>query len=354
MLAFGNFDHVDSDNQQLAIFYEERLKLVEQMDRLGFYGYHVAEHHFTPLGMAASPGIYLSAVAQRTRRLRFGPLVYTLPLYHPLRLAEEICMLDQLSGGRLDVGVGRGISPIEASLYGERPDVEASREAHRETLEIVKRALTSDTVSYQGKYRSANGVQMQLKPFQRPHPPLWMGVASAESAETAAQGGYSFIASAPASAIATFNRRYLEAWETRHPGRAPDTKRGIAIFVVVAETDQEAQDIAARAYRVWYRNFNYLYRLHGRSPVKGERATEFCEVQRETRAVAGTPETVARFLQQRLDESACNYLVGHFFFGDLTYRESSRSIELFARDVAPALKARAETPKEQSQPAFAS
>ena len=78
-----------------------RLKIVEAYDRAGFYGYHVAEHHATPLGMAASPGVFLAAVAQRTQALRFGPLVYPLPLYHPLRLIEEICMLDQMSGGRM-------------------------------------------------------------------------------------------------------------------------------------------------------------------------------------------------------------------------------------------------------------
>ena len=90
-------------------------------DREGFYAYHVAEHHSTPLGMAPSPSVFLSAVAQRTKRLRFGPLVYALPLYHPIRLIEEICMLDQMSGGRLDIGFGRGASQIEAAIYGNDP-----------------------------------------------------------------------------------------------------------------------------------------------------------------------------------------------------------------------------------------
>ena len=102
-LEFGVFDHLDRNDLPLREYYEQRLKVIEAFDRGGFYAYHVAEHHFTPLGMAASPGIFLSAVAQRTTTLRFGPLVYILPFYHPLRLAEEICMLDQLSGGRLEL-----------------------------------------------------------------------------------------------------------------------------------------------------------------------------------------------------------------------------------------------------------
>ena len=104
----------------LADYYEDRLKIVEAYDRAGFYGYHLAEHHATPLGMAPSPNVFLAAVAQRTRRLRFGPMVYVLPLYHPLRLIEEICMLDQMSGGRLEIGFGRGASPIELAIYGDR------------------------------------------------------------------------------------------------------------------------------------------------------------------------------------------------------------------------------------------
>ena len=111
-LDFGIFDHVDRSDLPMTDFYENRLKLIEGYDHAGFRTYHCAEHHSTPLGMSPSPSVYLSAVAQRTKRLRFGPLVYTLALYHPLRLAEEICMLDQMSRGRLDLGVGKGISPI--------------------------------------------------------------------------------------------------------------------------------------------------------------------------------------------------------------------------------------------------
>jgi alkanesulfonate monooxygenase SsuD/methylene tetrahydromethanopterin reductase-like flavin-dependent oxidoreductase (luciferase family) len=104
-MKFGVFDHLDRDEQTLRDYYGARLQIIEAYDRLGFYAYHVAEHHATPLGMAPSPSVFLAAVAQRTRRLRFGPLVYALPLYHPLRLIEEICMLDQMSGGRLEIGL---------------------------------------------------------------------------------------------------------------------------------------------------------------------------------------------------------------------------------------------------------
>ena len=91
--------------------------IAEAYDRAGFYGYHVAEHHTTPLGAAASPALIFAALSQRTKKLRFGPLVYLLPFYHPLRLIEEVCMIDQMSGGRFQLGVGRGVSMYETAAY---------------------------------------------------------------------------------------------------------------------------------------------------------------------------------------------------------------------------------------------
>jgi alkanesulfonate monooxygenase SsuD/methylene tetrahydromethanopterin reductase-like flavin-dependent oxidoreductase (luciferase family) len=116
-VKFGVFDHMDDAGIPHGELFAGRLRLAEAYDRHGFYGYHLAEHHGTPIGVAASPGIFLAALAQRTTKLRFGPLVYLLPFYHPLRLIEEICMLDQMSGGRLELGIGRGVSPFETANY---------------------------------------------------------------------------------------------------------------------------------------------------------------------------------------------------------------------------------------------
>src|SRR5437667_229243 len=149
-LEFGVFDHVDRHDLPLKDFYEDRLKLIEAYDRAGIYGYHVAEHHATPLGMAPSPSVYLSAVAQRTKRLNFGPLVYTLPLYHPIRLIEEICMLDQMSGGRFQFGVGKGISPIETRYYGVDPDKSAKMMI--EAFEVLQRGLQSRRLDFDGEF----------------------------------------------------------------------------------------------------------------------------------------------------------------------------------------------------------
>ena len=120
-VAFGLFDWIDRGTVPLHQLYEERLQLLEAADAANFFCYHLAEHHATPLGMAPSPALFLTAAAQRTRRIRLGPLVYLLPLYNPLRLIEEVCMLDHLSGGRLELGVGRGVTPYELRYFGVDP-----------------------------------------------------------------------------------------------------------------------------------------------------------------------------------------------------------------------------------------
>jgi len=108
VLNFAIFDHLDSDGGPLGRFLEYRLRLLELIEQAGFQAYHLAEHHSTPLGMASSPSVFLAAAIQRTSKIKLGPLVYVLPLYHPLRVYEEVCMLDHLSKGRFMLGVGRG------------------------------------------------------------------------------------------------------------------------------------------------------------------------------------------------------------------------------------------------------
>ena len=165
-MHFGVFDHLDDSGLPLTRHFEERLKLIEAYDRAGFYGYHLAEHHNTPLGYAPSPGVFLSAVAQRTRQLRFGPMVYLLPLYHPLRLIDEICMLDQMSGGRLELGVGRGISPYEVGYYGVDPATGPERFA--EALEVILKGLTQKRLDHAGKYFAFKDVPMEMQPASTP------------------------------------------------------------------------------------------------------------------------------------------------------------------------------------------
>jgi alkanesulfonate monooxygenase SsuD/methylene tetrahydromethanopterin reductase-like flavin-dependent oxidoreductase (luciferase family) len=333
-LEFGIFDHVDRNDRPLQQFYEDRLKLIEAYDRAGIYGYHCAEHHSTPLGMSPSPSVFLAAVAQRTRQLHFGPLVYTLALYHPLRLAEEICMLDQMSRGRLLVGVGKGISPIEVGYYGvDYKDVD---KMFAEALAIVLQALTEKTVDFAGEFYRFKDVPFELEPFQRPHPPLWYGVISADSAERAARARMNIVANSPAKVVRAFTDRYRATY--RPAPDAPMPKLGLNRFLMLGETEAEALTIARRAYRRWWSNFMTLWHKHNRPPVGVTYPPEIDGQIEDGRAVVGTPDKVADVLRRQLAESGANYLVVRFGYGDLTLTESLHSLDLFQRRVMPALR----------------
>jgi alkanesulfonate monooxygenase SsuD/methylene tetrahydromethanopterin reductase-like flavin-dependent oxidoreductase (luciferase family) len=318
----------------LADYYEERLKIVEAFDRAGFYGYHVAEHHATPLGMAPSPSVYLAAVAQRTRRLRFGPMIYALPLYHPLRMIEEICMLDQMSGGRFDVGFGRGASPIELDLFGSNPA--DNRAIYDEAMAVVVQGLTEGRVRFKGRFFSFDDVPMELAPLQKPHPPLWYGVHANDSAARSARQGLNVVSLDSVAATRGYSDSYRAAW--KDSGRSgPMPKFGLGRFIVVADSDAEALRIAGRAYPLWHESFYYLFQLFGRMPSH-PRPPTYAEIVADGRGIAGSPRTVTEVIRKQMAESGSDYFVGQFVFGDLTLDETLRSVELFAREVMPALR----------------
>jgi len=338
-LEFGIFDHLDRSDLPLRDFYEQRLQLIEAYDRAGFYGYHVAEHHFTPLGMAPSPSVFLSAIAQRTKRLRFGTFVYALPLHHPLRVLEEICMLDHLSGGRLEIGFGRGSVPYEISYYGQ--NAEERQQIYAERLELILQAFNAKTFTFKGRYDQFDNVPMQIEPFQKPHPPLWYGAHSPESAERAARKGLHMVNNdIPATTRATI-ARYREVWREIQDAAAPLPKMGMVRFIVVSESDSTALAIARRAYTKWLNSFNYLHQMHGSTPQLGARPENFDALMQKGLGIAGSPNKVLAFLAEQLADCGANYMVGQFAFGELTLDEMQRSVALFARDVMPALRARA-------------
>jgi len=138
-VRFAMFDWLDESGRGQAETYEERLRMLELADQSGFYCYHLAEHHATELSTVPSPNLFLAAVAQRTRRIRLGALSYVMPLYEPIRLLEEICMLDQLSGVRLELGLGRGST---GELIDDDPD--KARAMFHEVLDIVRVPGVSD------------------------------------------------------------------------------------------------------------------------------------------------------------------------------------------------------------------
>lgn len=333
-MQFGIFDHVDLSDLPLAEHYETRLRLTEAMDRLGFAGYHVAEHHGTPLGTAPSPSVYLAAVAQRTRRLRFGPLVYLPTLYHPIRLAEEVCMLDQISQGRLLVGIGKGGVFLEQQIYGVDPAEVPER--YQEALAIFLQALKGD-VSFTGKHYSFPHFPMVLRPYQMPHPPLWYGIGNPDTTVWAAENAVNVISLAPAKGAAPILRRYRAEWDKL--GRAPDALPAIGVkrHVVVAETDAAAERIAAAAYPAWRASFGHLWeQMKVHHPLLDARPPDWAGFEAVGTGVAGGPAKVAAFLAAEREATGANYVACQMVFGTMRYEDALRSLELFAHEVMPA------------------
>ena len=335
-MEFGVFDHLDHGVGALGPLYEMRLALIETYDAAGFRGYHLAEHHATDLGAAPSPGMFLAAAAQRSRRLRLGAMVFCLPLYHPIRLMEEICMLDQMSGGRLDFGIGRGISPIESAYFGiEASDAPAM---YREAFDLIKSGLAAGIeggdLSYEGVYYRVKDMPVVLSPAQHPHPPLWMGVGLPDSAVWPAENAINIISNQAAGRVRAVTDRYREAW-TASGGAVADLPRlGMTRHVVVAETTEEAMGVARRAYKPWRAAFYRLWDRHGSAPVGVSFPETFDELVEAGQAIAGTPREVARSIRAQSEEAGINYFLCRFAFGDITLEEARRSVDLFKEPMA--------------------
>ncbi len=332
-MKFGVFDHLDASGLPLGEFYENRLRLIEAYERIDIHCYHTAEHHATPLGMCPSPSVFHSAIAQRTKRILFGPLVYTLALYHPLRLAEEICMLDHMSKGRFQVGVGRGISPYELGYYGV--DVAHSQSQYHEAYAVVMKALSAEVLTHEGRHFSFRHVPIMMHPVQKPHPPLWYGVGNVEGVAWCVENKVNAVVNGPLPRVREITDRYRKEWAAA--GHAPGSMPlvGTTRHLVIAETDGKAMDIARRAYARWYASFMFLWKKHDSAPQFAAFPEDFDAVHKAGLAAVGSPETVRKLLASEIGQSGVNYLLCRFAFGDLSLQESQRSVDLFAAHVMP-------------------
>jgi alkanesulfonate monooxygenase SsuD/methylene tetrahydromethanopterin reductase-like flavin-dependent oxidoreductase (luciferase family) len=338
-LQFGIFDWIEASQRAPAEVYEHKLALVAAADQAGFHGYLIAEHQGTPLSINNSPSVMLAAMFQRTRRLRAGALTFCLPWHNPYRFYNEVCMLDQMSRGRLELGVGRGVSPIESQIFGLQ-NIEHSREKYRETLDIFFTACTSDVLNFQGKHYSYRDAELHNKPVQRPYPPLWFPSSNRDSIEFTARHGYNTALLAKLADCKPFFDRYREIWE-RHkndPGRhnahvaAPCLAK--TQHLVIAESDAEAEKLGLEAYWKWASHIHHLTRKLGRPDVH---KTEPYAEDSAQRLITGSPKTVLEKVHEMLRITGANYLLCIFSFGDLAPQHATRSLELFAREVMPAL-----------------
>jgi alkanesulfonate monooxygenase SsuD/methylene tetrahydromethanopterin reductase-like flavin-dependent oxidoreductase (luciferase family) len=330
-MQFGIFDQNDRGPYEPGEQYENRLKLIEFYDAAGFRTYHMSEHHSTPLSLAPSPGVFLAAAAQRTKRLRLGPLVYVLPAHHPLRLTEEICMLDHLSQGRLDVGIGRGASGHELQYFGIDP--EQAPAMYVEAYNVIKQALTQPEVNFKGRYYNFENVPIEIKPAQLPHPPFWYAVPVPEGAAWPAQNKINIVCAGPVAKVREITDRYRAEWAAA--GNSPDDipLLGINRFVITADTDAQALELGRRAWPLFYANFMKLWKKHGTQPRYARIPEDFDSVVRNGGALAGSPGTIREYVSNMASEAGASYFIAQFSFGDLSHQEVLHSAGIFAREL---------------------
>ena len=330
-MQFGIFDHMEQRDADLASLYEQRLQMLEFADAAGFARYHKAEHHFTPLDVAPSGTLFLAAASQRTKRMRLGTLVSLLPFYHPVRFVEEVCALDHLTRGRLDLGVGKGISPIEHRLWGHADSEAMPRTL--EAIEIMRKGFTQERLTHNGEFHQFEALPMVLAPLQKPHPPLWypgnFEFAGAHRLNTVVGGP---IAAVKAQ-VARFREVVANAPTDWNPGVATPTI-GATRHIYVAHTREAAHARARAAFKRYDENLAKLWRANGIEPIFSPSLNgDFDRAIAAHVLIADAPAAVRAHVETLRAEAGVDYFVGAFAWGDLTHTEVMESIGLFAEGV---------------------
>jgi natural product biosynthesis luciferase-like monooxygenase protein len=335
-----------------AEYFAQCLRLAERADQLGFNSVKTVEHYFFDYGgYSPNPVVFLAAVAARTTRIR--PITgAVIPAFnHPVKLAAELAVLDNLSNGRLDVGFGRAFIPKEFEVFGVSMD--ESRARFEEGIDIVTRLWTENRVSYAGKFHQLRDVHLNPRPVQKPHPPIWIAsVASVESFIWAGRRGYNVMMVPYVGGVAKVRdmvRAYREAWrEAGHPPGAEQVQSSLHCYI--AETRHEAVEgarprveryieVFGEAVASWASHEAAQYASYGKM-VESIAATTLESMLQDRQALIGTPEDVVEQLRYYRD------VFGEFEpsiqinFGGIGQAEASRTLELFAGRVMPKLQER--------------
>lgn len=339
-MRFGLF--VEFQNPALrpsAERYAEGMATVELADELGYDFVWFAEHHFSTYGMSPAPLLPAVAAANRTRRLKVGTGILVLPIWNPLRAAEEVAVADQLSGGRLFVGIGRGYQNWEYSGFGIPLD-DSNRGRFQETIDAMVKAWTSDVFTFEGQYvRIQREYTVWPKPLQRPHPPIWVAGVSPDTIQFAGRRGYVLCTTGFLNlhGVRQAHALYLQARQEAGLSTS-DYEFGIQPMVHVAESDAEA--LAALPHARWQNRAGQALR-RGDPVVRGQPNAIPYEGERDDEAfldtvIFGSPETVIRKLKayQEIGVTLCSCWMD---FGAIEHERMLKSLRLLAEQVMPAL-----------------
>ncbi len=340
------FPDVDGTPGQLM---RRWLDLLAESEALGFDSLWANEHHFDPYGgIIPSPPTMLAGLSQRTRTARLGTSIVVLPLHNPIEIAEQLAMVDLMSGGRVEFGIGRGFVEFDYDrLHISRAD---SQGRMLEGLEVILKAWSGEPFSHKGKYFQFDDLQLWPRPEQRPHPPIWLSCSQTPSSfDWAGRNGHSVLTVAYRSVelLVTNNKIYRQAWaKAGHPGHG---RIAAHYHCVLAETKKEAREIARNAWQRYIGATTHtMERLRAdqdalKDPVRAEAAKAATDVDKmvdELRTIASTPDEALSILERAQDAMGFDQCDCTFFFGGITHEQALRSLRLFAKEVMPKLRNR--------------
>jgi alkanesulfonate monooxygenase SsuD/methylene tetrahydromethanopterin reductase-like flavin-dependent oxidoreductase (luciferase family) len=327
--------------------YRQQVREIEIAEELGFDHIWLYEHHVSPSGPMPSPNLMIAAAAYSTSRIRLGTMVNILPYRNPLLVAEEAAMLDVLTNGRLDMGIGRGLKPVEFDAFCVPQS--QSREMFLESLSIIKRVWADENFAFAGKYFKVDKKTPLSPPLvQKPHPPLLISAQSEESLRFAAENDLPFAQIDALIEECERDQTYYRDIQVAS-GHAPSDRLFITREIFVADTDEQARREAyphlVAYWDIWnrYTQFTKDGRMPDDYDVWRKRAPmlhamKFDEVTERGLVMIGSPETVARQIiehQRRLDLFA---FAGVFKFGGMPFDMLIKSMRAFSAHVMPLVK----------------
>lgn len=326
---FSVQDHHPRLPRTLTQFYDEICAQAVYAEELGFYAYFVAEHHFHEYGVYPNPAVALAQIAAVTKNIRLGPAVTILPFRDPLTVAEDYAMLDQISHGRLELGVGSGYLAHE--FAGFPADPKDKRFQFDEALEVVKKAFSGERFSFKGKFYDVEDIQLNVTPLQKPMPPIYLAVLRREAAYYVGKQGNNLM-TVPYAACDTFEeigplmddyfRGYAESG-------APASQRGTitALHTYVSESDEQAKAEAETAFDLYVET-----RLYAKSQV-------YADIVKSGLALFGSVETVVDKLV-KLHALGSDHIAFLVNFGGLDDKLVTACMERLSKQVIPAVRER--------------
>ncbi|MGH7771139.1 MAG: LLM class flavin-dependent oxidoreductase [Candidatus Binatia bacterium] len=327
-MKFGMFligDYHPQANKSLSDYYEQILEQVKWAEDLGYECFWFGEHHFDFFGVIPSPSVFMAVAAKRTKKIRLGVAVSLLPYRNPIFVAEEYAMVDILSDGRLDFGVGRG-TPPELVGFGVKED---NRDRLVEGVEVVEMAWREGKVSYKGKYYQIDGVSFNVTPIQKPTPPLYFAALSPGSYKVAGERGYPILGIPFASCkdIAEVKEKVSFYKDTLSRfGHNPAAFDVVQCFHAHAAPSDEEADRNARGAMSLY----YNARLHIRPRT-------YDQLYGERMIMVGDPKRCVEQIEE-VRETGTNYIIFMMNFATLKQEKILQSMEIMAKEVIPKVR----------------